>query len=496
MTERNNRVEYGDFQTPQHFADQVCSRLQSSGVCPDVIIEPTCGVGAFVTAAAATFPESTQVLGFDINSAYIEQLRGSTDHPTDRSRISLSVRDFFQTDWTEIVRAVEGRLLVLGNPPWVTSSTLGGMGGENLPQKSNFQGRSGFDSISGKANFDISEWMLIEMLRWFDQRRGDLAMLVKTAVARKVLSRCEQLQLKLTEAYTVDIDAKRHFNAAVDACLLVMRFDPFARKFCYDYKTFTSMDDKVGRLVGHRMGLMISDLEAFERTKFAVGKSPAKWRSGAKHDASSIMEFTRVGGGYKNGLNETVKLESTFLFPLLKGSDIGGDKPWREKFMLVTQSKVGEDTRHIEHDAPKTWAYLMRNAGRLDARGSVIYKKTPRFSVFGVGEYTFAPWKIAICGLYKSLSFRLIGPIEGRPAVFDDTVYYLSFGDEASARSALSLITSNAGKDLLGSLTFWDEKRPIKTSTLNLIDWKRFSVDARSVVSPHALEDIDVHLSR
>jgi hypothetical protein len=109
----------------------------------------------------------------------------------------------------------------------------------------------------------------------------------------------------------------------------------------------------------------------------------------------------------------------------------------------------------------------------LDARGSTIYAKNPRFSIFGVGDYAFKPWRIAICGLYKNLRFRLVAPIDGQPVMFDDTVYYLSFDTEQEARQTLASIESKEGMRLLSSLIFWDEKRPIKTSILNVLDWSR-----------------------
>ena len=109
----------------------------------------------------------------------------------------------------------------------------------------------------------------------------------------------------------------------------------------------------------------------------------------------------------------------------------------------------------------------------LDARGSTIYQKNPRFAIFGIGDYAFRPWRIAICGLYKKLNFRLVGPIEGKPVQFDDTVYYVSFDSQAEAENALKCIRSAAATDLYSALIFWDEKRPIKSSVLNSVDWSR-----------------------
>jgi hypothetical protein len=123
--------------------------------------------------------------------------------------------------------------------------------------------------------------------------------------------------------------------------------------------------------------------------------------------------------------------------------------------------------------APLTWKYLDDHGSQLDARGSSIYAKNPRFSVFGVGDYAYKPWKIAICALYKKLEFRLIGPIEDRPVMFDDTVYFISFDLEEEAEIALAQLNSVDVRNLLSSLIFWDEKRPIKTTFLNIVDFTK-----------------------
>lgn len=473
MSEHRRRIEFGDFQTPDRLALSVCRRLEVLGIRPDVVIEPTCGIGAFVRAAIEAFPDVREILGFETNDSYLDILRATLEGTRNRNRIHLEHADFFTTNWHEKLLRIHGSVLVVGNFPWVTNATLGAIGGSNLPEKSNFLAHRGFDAISGKANFDISEWMLLEVLRWFNGRDGDVAMLVKTAVARKVLAHAQRQGTMVRDAFLIGIDAKQEFGAAVDACLLVMRFTTEQKLICHDYTIFANLDDGVGRRVGHRLGLVVGDLAAFEASIHLVGSSPQKWRSGIKHDASAIMEFTQSERGLENGLGEVVELEPDFLYPLLKGSDVGSAKDWRGKYVLVTQRRVGESTELIRMRAPRTWAYLERHATQLDARGSTIYAKNPRFSIFGVGDYAFYPWKIAICGLYKKLRFRLVGPIDGRPVMFDDTVYQLSFETETEAKATLAMIESDSARSLLSSLIFWDDKRPVKTSILNVLDWSK-----------------------
>lgn len=481
--ENKHRIEFGDFQTPAPLAAQVCAYLQTAGLRPDVIIEPTCGVGAFVVAAAQVFTEAREVLGFEINESYLRMLREKVKNERNLLRVQLQHADFYATDWQSLIRSTPGHILILGNFPWVTNATQGAIGGTNLPEKSNFLGFNGFDAISGKANFDISEWMLLHILNALSPRGGDVAMLVKTSVARKVLAHAERQRLPVCNSFLVEIDAKKHFSASVDACLLVVRLDAGCPP-SYDYTVFRGIEDFHGRKVGHRLGLTISDLDAFESHSHLVGKSPQKWRSGIKHDASAVMEFTRCANGYENGLGEISQLEDTYLFPLLKGSDIGSNKGWRGKFVLVTQRAVGANTRPIKELAPKTWAYLEAHAEQLDSRASTIYAKNPRFSIFGVGDYAFKPWRIAICSLYKTLRFRLVAPIEGRPVMFDDTVYYLSFAAEQEARHTLSMLETEEIMGLLKSLIFWDEKRPIKTSILNMLDWSKLSTSDQLSLLP------------
>ncbi|MBI5659971.1 MAG: SAM-dependent methyltransferase [Nitrosomonadales bacterium] len=484
---RKRKIEFGDFQTPDSLTQEVCARLSVLGIHPDIVIEPTCGVGAFVLAAAEAFPSAREILGFEENDEYLGVLRAKLEGNSNGKRIRLEQANFFSTNWREKLRQVSGTLLVIGNFPWVTNSGQAAIGGTNLPGKMNIMNHSGFDAISGKANFDISEAMLLEVLRWFQGRTGDVAMLVKTAVARKVLAYAARQNLPVRDALLIKIDAKKEFNAAVDASLLVMRLAGGAEKFTHDYSVFEDMHDKHGCRVGHRGGLTVCDLDTFEQFAFLVGESPQKWRSGVKHDASAIMEFTRTGRGLENGKGELVDLEMEYLYPLLKGSDVGGGKPGREKFVLVTQHVVGEATDTIRSRAPKTWAYLERHVRELNARGSTIYEKNPPFSVFGVGDYAFRPWRIAICGLYKILRFRLVGPIENRPVMFDDTVYYLSFATEEEAVETYERLNSDSAMRLLTSLIFWDEKRPIKTGILNLLDWSRIGLD-RQGSQPRQME--------
>jgi len=465
-------TEFGDFQTPPALALAATRVLCRLAIRPRSILEPTCGRGAFIAAAAASFPDAESVIGIDINRAYL-----ASNTVTKGRTVKLMHGNFFTLDWASVVTKVGEPWLIIGNPPWVTNSNLGAIESDNLPEKSNFHGRPGIEAITGKSNFDISEWMILRYLDWLKGRVGAIAVLCKTAVARKILLHVWRKGGALRSARMYKIDALEHFGAAVDACFFVLEIEPKAQTFSCDI--FDTLDARTcSRTIGFLDGQIISDVAAFNKYDDLQGPEDRYvWRSGIKHDCSKVMELTNtVSKGYQNGLGETVSLEDVILFPMLKSSDIGNGRIHSRRVMVVTQQRIGDDTSHIRMKAPETWNYLKHHAALLNKRGSVIYKNKPAFSVFGVGPYSFAPWKIAISGFYKKLNFVKVGPVKGRPVVFDDTIYFLSCWSEEEASFIEALLRSEPAQGFLDSMIHWDEKRPITVEILRRLSIRKLAV--------------------
>ena len=133
-TDKKEKIEYGDFQTPLELAVRVCQQLLQLNISPDIIIEPTCGFGNFIKAASSLFPKVNRIIGVDINAQYLQDLKNSKQYSQDL-RIVLQNKDFFEFDWQSYINRLDGEILVLGNFPWVTNSQLGSIGGDNLPKK-------------------------------------------------------------------------------------------------------------------------------------------------------------------------------------------------------------------------------------------------------------------------------------------------------------------------------------------------------------------------
>lgn len=149
------KAEFGDFQTPRDLARQACSLLARLGLRPSCILEPNCGKGSFLLAAIDHFPSAKDIVGVEINREYVNTARSEvTKVAPSGINIRIINEDFFKVQWKSILESLPDPLLVIGNPPWVTNAELGILGSSNLPVKSNFQNRRGFDAITGKSNLD------------------------------------------------------------------------------------------------------------------------------------------------------------------------------------------------------------------------------------------------------------------------------------------------------------------------------------------------------
>lgn len=471
-----DKWQFGDFQTPIDLARKVVDVLKRNhNIQPDIVIEPTCGKGAFVKASYGGFTKS-KVLGFEINPHYVEEARTSVEAISFAKRVEIKEADFFNTEWNKVISDNSGYILIIGNPPWVTSSELGLLNSRNLPEKNNFQNRKGIEAITGSANFDISEWMLLQHAQWLSNREGAVAFLCKYAVARKVMRQVRQSPEHRFFCHIYPIDAKAYFDTSVEACLFVLTTD-IGNADCEVYESLDSIQPSC--IIGERDGFIVSDVKKYEKWKHLRGQDPRYiWRSGIKHDCSKVMELEPLNDGYKNGLGEVVKFEDDYIYPLLKSSDVGNGRTGSyRKVVLITQKSVGEDTSPIKAIAPITWNYLIEHREYLDKRRSSIYKNKPDFSVFGIGDYSFKQWKIAISGLYKKLQFHLVGSLNGKTVAFDDTVNFLSFDAEEEARFVFHLVTSAPALNFLESMIFWDEKRPITIRLLRRLSLREVAVE-------------------
>lgn len=469
-----NRREFGDYQTNLRLASNSIRLAKNCFDC-EFLLEPTCGKGNFIIAALSQLNSISKIVGIEIYKPYVWETKYKVLsyylENIEREIVDIEIihEDVFSYDFSGLSESTKNmRTFVLGNPPWITNSELGSLDSINLPKKNNFQLLKGLDALTGKSNFDLGEAVLLNLFSYFQNHSGGFALLVKNIVIKNIVRSQPTNSFRIDNLHKYIINAKSEFNVSVNASLFIGSFNLGVSESCEEFEFYT---EKRITKFGWSNGKFVSSIQKYMLTNMVDGKSHLVWRSGMKHDCSKIMELEKKDNYFVNKLGEEVFLEEGIVFRILKSSDLKFDDIYTSrKFTIVTQEKIGQSTSHIKDTYPKTYEYLRSNEYFLSSRKSSIYKGKPRFSIFGIGKYSFYPHKICISGLYKTTKFTYVGPDGDKPIMLDDTCYSIGFNSKGQAKIAQFLLNSILVQDFLESIVFSDSKRSINKDILMRID--------------------------
>lgn len=479
IAEPISRREYGDFQTPIELSEKVCTILKERGVNPKIIIEPTFGKGSFILSSLKTFTTIEEIYGIEIYKPYIWETKFQilelflSNPKINIPKINLINQNIFDFNFNFIEnKDLSKELLILGNPPWITNSELCSINSLNLPQKSNFKGFSGLEAMTGKGNFDICEYILLKLFDRFSNYFGTFSMLAKDSVIKNIVYSQKNNRYKIDSLKAIKFDAKKYFGASVKASLFECKLGGPKYELKCDVSVIENPQTII-RSFGWINNKFVYDISLYQNVSKYDNQCPYIWRQGIKHDCSKIMELTKYENNYINGYGEYLEVEDDLIYGLLKSSDLDTlfiDTV--ERYVIVTQKKTGEDTTYIKTISPKLHKYLKKNEEKFNSRKSSIYKSAYPFSIFGVGDYSFKPYKVAISGFYKRSFFSLVLPHNQKPVMFDDTCYFISFNHLEDAIFCWVLLNSSQCQNLISSIAFIDAKRPYTKEILMRLDIK------------------------
>lgn len=469
----SGKREYGDYQTPIDFAEKVCTYLKDyRHIKPSAIVEPTCGIGSFLESSLLF--KASEYYGIEIKPEYCDTCRKKIND----SKVKVINSDFFAFSSKNLIQD-KSQILVIGNPPWVTNSTLSALGSDNLPIKANFKGLKGIDAITGTSNFDICEYIILQLINEYRDTNTVISMLCKTSVARNIFKELKRNYINFLSCDILEFDAAKVFGINASACVLIIQLseNTASSNICnvYDFEKPEIVKSQFGYLDGQLYSNLNSEIENFN------GHCCFEWRQGVKHDCSKIMELTLHNGVLQNGQKETVHIEDDIVFPLIKSSMFKTPIIHSfSKYVIVTQKKAREETEHLKHDVPKTWKYLNDNIELFEGRKSSIYRGAPPFSMFGIGDYSYSKYKVGVSGFYKQPLFSVLFSSDEKPVMTDDTSYFICFDNYDMAYVAMLLLNSNKVQSFLTSIAFLDSKRPYTKKVLERIDFDKI-VDSLTI---------------
>lgn len=457
LPEVDIKKEFGDYQTPLGFARDVLNYVSKKYVfSPDLIIEPNCGIGNFIKASRTLYPK-VPIVGIDINQSYLDEI--------DEVNINLINEDIFEYDLNEIINDDYREYLIVGNPPWITNTQLSKYNSDNVPQKNNIKNLNFFDATTGMSNFDISESIILHIINYFKNLNSSMIFLCKYSVACNVFEYLVNNKVPTATFSIIKFDAMKVFKVDTSSCILVIQFNE-NNSYNTSCKVYDLDNDKEQYRIAVKDGKFYSNLDNLVDID---GSCCFEWRQGIKHDCTNIMELTVKDDYYQNKKKDLVELEDDLIYPLLKSSNLKVPVVTStNKNILITQHKLKEDTSYIKEDFPLTWNYLITNRDYFSNRKSNIYVNAPEFSIFGIGDYTFKKFKVAISGFYKKGLFSLV--YHEKSMMLDDTCYYLSFDDYDTAYVTMLILNSWVVKSFLRNIVVLESKRPYTKRVLKRID--------------------------
>ncbi len=469
------------FKHRKDLCDQICTILYDRNICPQILIEPTCGEGNFIFAALRTFPSIQTIYAIELQPQYEWILKARLWQLSQvipiQAKIIFNRDNIFAHDFTPLLNSIileSPEILILGNPPWITNSALELLQSLNIPQKKNLKQMKGMDALTGKSNFDLAESILLTLIQRFGQCNGHIAMLCKNIVVKNIIKEIPRLQLPLSDNWALSINAKRYFGANVSAVLFLSTFNSDFTPVCHA-SAFNSLFNGDSPLFGWFQDTFVANISKYVEQSELEGIFPFEWRQGVKHDLASVMVLQRskysIGSEYYNANDEIVDIEDTFLYPFVKSSDLkGGILPEVHRRVIIPQEYIGQSTDKISEEF-LGYGLIWINIGlNLHIENLKYITVAPHFSIFGIGPYAFTPFKVAISGFYKQIHFTFLPSIENRPVMCDDTCYFLGFDNIDSAMITWLLLQRSEVQQFLESLIFPEEKRPITKDILMRIN--------------------------
>ncbi len=175
-------------------------------------------------------------------------------------------------------------------------------------------------------------------------------------------------------------------------------------------------------------------------------------------------------------------IEPDLLYPLLRGRDIQRWNAQPSCYALVPQdpdTRIGWPVRLMQKRWPRTYSYLRLFEAQLLARASSSVPKDPFYSVFAVGDYTFAPWKLVWRDMGGGMVAAAVGSVSddrlgARVVVPEHHVMMVACADKDEALY-LSAVLNSAVADLV--VRSYAVSTQISTHVLNNVSIPAYDED-------------------
>jgi hypothetical protein len=155
----------------------------------------------------------------------------------------------------------------------------------------------------------------------------------------------------------------------------------------------------------------------------------------------SLMISNLTEGARRKVASSQASVESELVYPLLRGSDVNRWRAVPEAHIILTHEKGKRlnaiPIKKMQETYPKTYSYLKKHESILKARKSGVVRSLMEqglfYSIFALGDYTFAPWKVVWPWISSRVRAAVVGSHEGKTVMPEHNTSFVSFDSRQEA---------------------------------------------------------------
>ena len=397
---------------------------------------------------------------------------------------------------------------VAGNPPWVNWESLPDAYRQQtvrLWQDYGLFVHSGMDTILGKGKKDISTLMAYVAIDRFLRPGGKLAFIITQSVFKSSGAAQGFRRFRLPDntdlrvVHVDDMSELQPFEGASNrtSVVVIEKGRPTRYPVPYTYwrktakgkglsydSTLEEIEAMTARLRFSATPVSRADptspwltarptaLKAFEKV---LGESDYEAHEGVNSGGANGVYWLEIVAERPDGplvvrnITEgakrevepvTIELEPDLIYPLLRGRDVHRWRAVPSAHILMVQDpekRRGMDEEELQRHHPKTYAYLKRFETVLRHRAAYsryFVREAPSgraevgpfYSMFDVGSYTFAPYKVVWPWIAKRIRAAVVTEHGGRPVLPDNNVTLVACSSEQEAHYFAAMLNSAPGE--------------------------------------------------
>lgn len=407
--------------------------------------------------------------------------------------------------WARIIKNAFAPLFVgefdyiAGNPPWVNWESLPDdyrLATKPLWERQGLFPHGGMDTILGKGKKDISTLMTFVAMESYLKRNGRLGFVITQSVFKTSGAGQGFRRFKLADGTPIrvvtvdDLVELKPFEGVANRTSIVILQKGRATKYPVTYNFWKKRGkgksigtdfslEKVTELATYRQfyaepvdekditsAWITGKQKTLKAIRKVIGKSDYEAHAGAYTGGANGIYWVNIVSRRPDGLvvisnitegakreveNLTATIELDLLYPLLRGRDV---QRWRAEpsaYIIMVQDPIrrrGFDENKIKDKYPKTYGYLKRFEGVLLERAA--YKRYFResdafYTMFDVGEYTFAPWKVVWPWISVGIRAAVVATEDGKTICPEHNTSFVDSDREDEAYFICGLLNSAVG---------------------------------------------------